>query len=76
MGFFVLFLNNHVVLVTELNVVIFRLVFIPWLLCTECKKMVVSLGSIFVCVMYEMEGMCRLWVVECNVMGVFFEYEL
>lgn len=41
---FVLFLNNLVVLVMELSVVIFQLVFFPWLLCAECKKIVVSLG--------------------------------
>jgi hypothetical protein len=44
MSNFALFFNNHVVLVTEWNVVIFQLVYVPWLLCAECKKMVVSLG--------------------------------
>jgi len=36
--FFVLFFDNRIVLETKLNVVIFRLVFVPWLLCAECKR--------------------------------------
>jgi hypothetical protein len=60
--FFVLFFNNHVVLVTELSVVIFQLVFVPWLLCAECKKVVVSLGpySCALCTKWRECADCRL----------------
>jgi len=65
--FFVLFFpfNNYVVLVTELNVVIFQLVFVPWLLCAECKKMVVSLG-LYSC------ASCTKWraCAECGLLDV------